>query len=878
MPPDKPVPAARWFTLWVGACFTAVVAASLAFSIRRIDVQAREKGLAEARAIFDLNLAYRRWATGHGGVYVPVRPGVVPNPYLAAYPDRDLKTADGRALTLVNPAMMTRNVHELLSTSAPVPLLNRVTSLDPVNPRNAPDAWERRALQSFERGATEATTVAEVNGAPYLRLLRPYFVELGCLTCHSMQGYKLGDVRGGLSVGVAMRPYLDFAAAEKHAAWLSSALIWAIGVGGILLLGRRIERDGQRLVDGESKFRTLAETSPDWEYWSRPDGSILFMSPSALAITGHGPEEFVRDPALLERIVHPDDLGLWRSHRTAPGERCDPALLFRIVRPDGQVRWLSHTCGPIAFRDEPAGRRVSTRDVTDLEVARGSLQRWGHIFEHADWGVAVGSADGSILEQMNPAFARMHGYAVEELRGRDARLLFAPEALAELPAQLDAAERAGHHAWESVHLRKDGSRFPVQCDMTVVRDGDRIAYRVVHAQDVTERRRIDAQLRQAQKMEAIGQLAGGVAHDFNNVLSVIVGHATLLQDPGADGPSAREHVAEILAASHRAKNLTKSLLSFSRKYSSELELHPVDVNELVRGFQKMLSRIIGEDVTLRTHLADRPLVVDADPGQLEQVLLNLAANARDAMPRGGTLTIASGPLAVEPDSQLPAALRPGPWVLLTVSDTGSGMSREVLEHVFEPFFTTKEVGRGTGLGLSIVYGIVTRHNGTVTAYSEVGHGTVFKIYLPLSERAPAPSVERPAPARRGSETLLLVEDEEAVRHATRLTLERSGYVVVEAKDGVEAVRTLRETPDRFALVLCDLVMPGINGVETAESLHRIRPDLQVLFMSGYTRDLIAEKGLGDDFHFVSKPLIPRELLAKVRELLDARGRVPAPPA
>jgi PAS domain S-box-containing protein len=386
--------------------------------------------------------------------------------------------------------------------------------------------------------------------------------------------------------------------------------------------------------------------------------------------------------------------------------------------------------------------------------------------------------------------------------------------------------------------------------------------------DVTEKRKLENQLYQAQKMEAIGTLAGGVAHDFNNILSAIVGYSSLLQMKLRPEDPLSVYVNQVLDATERAGVLTKSLLAFSRK--QVVEMLPVDLNEVVGAFRKILERLIGEDIAVQLSCSPAPLVVEADKGQLEQVLMNLATNARDAMPRGGVLRIATGPVVIDGQSMKAYAIgAPGAYACLTVSDTGNGMEAAVLEHIFEPFFTTKDLHKGTGLGLSIVYGIIARHGGAIKVYSEPGQGTIFKVYLPLSCREMRhDGPERAAALPRGNETILLVEDEESVRVVSAALLREFGYTVIEAIDGEDGLRAFREHLDHIALVISDLIMPKMNGREAFEVMKRMRPGVKVIFTSGYTADIITQKGLLDQgAAFITKPLNPAELLKKIRDVL-----------
>ena len=398
--------------------------------------------------------------------------------------------------------------------------------------------------------------------------------------------------------------------------------------------------------------------------------------------------------------------------------------------------------------------------------------------------------------------------------------------------------------------------------------------RVWNFRDVTERRqsederkKLQSRLAQAQKMEAIGTLAGGIAHDFNNILTVMTGYGTLLQMQMENTNPLRKYADQILSATQKAANLTMGLLAFSRQ--QPMILNPVDINDVVKGTEKLLKRLLTEDISLETHLTSDSITVMADTTQIDQILFNLATNARDAMPRGGSLAIETGLMELDNEFVKTHGFgEPGKYALLSVTDTGMGMDETIREHIFDPFFTTKEIGKGTGLGLSTVYGIVKQHNGYITVYSEKGIGTTFHIYIPAT-RARAREEAKPAPPpKRGTESILVAEDSEEVRRFIREMLTKYGYTVIEALDGEDAVVRFRENPGVDLLIL-DSVMPRKNGRETYDEIRKIRPGTKALFMSGYTRDVVLEKGIeGKEVDFVSKPLSLNELLHKIREVLD----------
>jgi nitrogen-specific signal transduction histidine kinase/CheY-like chemotaxis protein len=389
--------------------------------------------------------------------------------------------------------------------------------------------------------------------------------------------------------------------------------------------------------------------------------------------------------------------------------------------------------------------------------------------------------------------------------------------------------------------------------------------------DLTRQRKLEDQLAQAQKMEAIGQLAGGVAHDFNNLLTVIMSYSSLLLSEMAADDAMRGDIQEISAAAERAAALTRQLLAFSRK--QVLQMRPVNLNSVVADVEKMLRRLIGEDISLTANLDPELALISADPGQLEQVLINLAVNARDAMPGGGALTITTDNARLSDEhGERHLGAAPGKYVMLAVTDTGSGMTKEVQQRLFEPFYTTKGPGKGTGLGLATVHGIVKQSGGDVYVYSELGHGTTFKVYFPLLTNATdilTATAEHRAVTPRGSETVLLAEDDESLRALGARVLSGLGYNVLVARTGSEALRIVAEHNGLIHLIATDVVMPEMNGSQLVEKVLEARPEIRVLFMSGYTDDEVMRRGVIDgQTAFLQKPFTPDLLAHKVREVLD----------
>jgi two-component system, cell cycle sensor histidine kinase and response regulator CckA len=478
-------------------------------------------------------------------------------------------------------------------------------------------------------------------------------------------------------------------------------------------------------------------------------------------------------------------------------------------------------------------------------------------------GIAI--SEGGIVTELNSGFAAIHGYAVEEMVGKSLFDFVSGESFEEVRNRI--TENIGGR-YELVGLHRDGRKLRLEAIASTHDFRGRVR-RVTALRDVTERHTLERQFQQAQKMEAIGRLAGGVAHDFNNLLTVISSYTNLVLAENVLPPTVRDDLQEVCKAAESAAGLTRQLLAFSRQQM--LEPKALDLNDVVRDAEKMLRRVIGEDVRLITVLGSDLLRTQGDFGQIEQVIMNMAVNARDAMPGGGTLTIETANADLAEDFVLDHFVaKAGSYVLLSIRDTGTGMSEETKARIFEPFFTTKDPGRGTGLGLSMVYGIVLQAGGCVTVDSSPGLGTVFNIYLPRVDAVPVPEF---AVAMReeakGTETVLLVEDVPAVRDVVHRVLAGNGYTVLDAVDGPSALARAASHRGPLHLLLTDVVLPGLSGRELADKLKPSRPELKVLFTSGYTDDSVTRRGVfGRDAAFMQKPFTPETLARRVREVLD----------
>jgi PAS domain S-box-containing protein len=862
------------YTAGLVLAWTLLVAASVLWNLHLSHLENRDKALIQARTLYELNLIYRRWSSNHGGVYVPVTDRLRPNPYLNVA-DRDVVTTKGKQLTLVNPAWMTRQVFDLINEEAKLPFLSHLTSLKNVNPANRPDAWEERGLLAFEGGAREINEEVEINGRMYLRVLKPFVTEEGCIKCHGSQGYRVGDVRGGMSIAVPMEPYLQAEALQVRTIVASHFLFWVIGGVGIVLYSRATKRQQEAVAESEQKYRLLFESNPH-PMWVYDLETLRFLTVNDAAVRhyGYAREEFLS--LTIKDIRPPEDVPRLLANVAGVTEGIDDAGVWRHLKKDGSVIHVEITSHTVAF----AGRRaeiVLAHDVTERVRAEHALaaekNRAQLYFDVAGVILLVIDA-GQRVTRVNRKGCQVLGYAEEDILGKNWFDHFLPAAMRDpmksVFARIVAGELESFEYYENPVVTRDGDERMIAWHNTLLRDAaGRVVAALSSGEDVTERSILEEQLRQAQKMEAVGQLAGGVAHDFNNILTAIMGYGSLLRMNMGDDDGLRSHVDQILTSAERAASLTQGLLAFSRKHV--IDPKPVDVNGVIRRVEKLLARLIGEDIELTIDLADEALTVMADQSQLEQVLMNLATNARDAMPDGGRLTVRSARVVLDEEFMRRHQYSPsGPCAVVCVADTGQGMEDRTAKRVFEPFFTTKEQGKGTGLGLSIAYGIITQHQGHITVASEPGQGTEFRFYLPLVGAA-AEEDERPEPAALpgGTETILVAEDSEAVRSFITLLLRGAGYSVISAENGEEALQKFQENSDRVRLLLLDVIMPRKNGKEVYAEVRKTAPGLRALFMSGYTADIVHRKGiLEEGLHYVAKPVSPRDLLRKVREVLD----------
>ena len=657
-----------------------------------------------------------------------------------------------------------------------------------------------------------------------------------------------------------------------------------VGYQGIIRDVTELKQIVNELQTEKQRFQTLSENAPFGMVMIDKDGTFRYMNPKFRELFGYDLND-VPDGRTWFRKAYPDPtyrhnvISTWVNDLDSSNRGEKRPRTFTVTCKDGTEKIINFT--PVQL--ETGENLMACEDITERkraeEALRESEEKYRSILENIQDGYIEVDLAGNFTF-VNGVVCRRLGYSREELIGMNNRQ-YTDETTAKKAYQLyNRVYRTGEPVrnFEEEVIRKDGTRWIYELSVSLIRnpEGKPIGFRGI-SRDITERKRaekemaaLQEQLRESQKMEAIGRLAGGIAHDFNNLLTVIKGYSQLALMELKEGDSLRGNIEEIQKGSQRAADLTRQLLAFSRRQVMEMKV--LDLNTLLRDLDKMLRRIIGEDIELTTLLANDLGRVKIDPGQIEQVIMNLAVNAKDAMPFGGKLTIETANAVLDESyARNHADVKPGRYVMFSVSDTGVGMTPEVRERLFEPFFTTKQKGRGTGLGLSTVYGIVKQSGGNIWVYSEPGHGTTFKIYLSRVDEPLEQLREKTTRGEllRGSETVLVVEDEEKVRKLTVGILGKQGYSVLDASQGDDALAISEKHKGPIHLILVDVVMPGISGTELTKRLAFLRPETKILYMSGYTDNAIVHHGvLEKGVNYIQKPFTIDELTRKVREALD----------
>lgn len=751
--------------------WSSLIIVSVSWNLYQTHQDTIAKARIEARTIYRHNIAYRKWSTMHGGIYTKITDKNKDNPHFML----NMEGGQGISFAMIDPSQVTKQAYDVLHKQSPnLAAISHTVSLDSANtvdPYDDPDKWEKDGLLAFQDGGVEEFSIATtINNAPYLRLLKPYVIDQGCIKCHEQQDYKIGHVRGGMSVAIPLQPYYETAVKTKRTIFLTHMLLWLLGCLAIIKFSAAFKKYRTTIMESEEKFRIVSEFAYNFEYWINQKNNLTFISPSCERLTGYSRQEFMDNPKLLLDIIHPGDIDHYRNHLTVIDAPEHEGTDFRIKRKDGEIRWFTHTCSPIYINGEFLGRRGSSIDVT-------------------------------------------------------------------------------------------------------------------------EHKNLEDRLLRAKQLECLGQFAGGIAHDFNNVLSSINTFTHLLNDElKGSSKTAADYVKYIKIAAKLGKNLTSNLLSFGKKQI--VKPQRTNLKTIIGNIADILKNLVDEEINYVFKLSDVDLEISADPHQIEQILINLCTNSRDAMKDGGKITIATEIKEItETYKGILEEVPAGKYMVLSVSDTGKGIAPEHVTKICEPFFTTKSSSKGTGLGLSIIHTIIKQHNAFLDMESTLDEGTCFSIYIPggkpakssipltpASEKTKSvpekitkkgPKVILKAGSSIGQKTILLADDDELVRKSLSIPLEKTGYNVILAEDGKKAISTFLDKQESIDLIILDVVLPHRNGKEVYDIIRKNNSSIDVIFISGYTDNIITESLLQNEHvHFFTKPIEIETFLEKIHSLTD----------
>ena len=729
------------------------------------------------------------------------------------------------------------------------------------------------------------TLLAAVLSTLFPAVNRPYYLFVGAIALTTWYGgWKSGVLSGLLSAVLAyfcvtlpyhrafpttlnLREYLGFTA--------TSVLVFALSAS-LQRTASELHETASELKKSNLHFGGVVQISEDAIMTVDEEQNVTLFNTGAEKIFGYAASDVLGKS--VNMLLPEEFREMHAAHLQAFSNSPD---VLRPMNRRGGIYGLrkdgkQFPAEASISKFEADGRKILTvrlRDITERVAAEHTLRQLAAIVESSHDAIAGEDLDG-VIQSWNPGAEQMYGYAPAEILGKPANILLPPTAEDEVTANVRRASEGVSTNYDTIRMRKDGKEIKVALTVSPIRDSHgAVVGASTIARDITERWRLEQLLHQSQKMEAVGRLAGGVAHDFNNLLGVIIGYAYLVHTSGSADEQTRNAGQQIMNAAETGSALTRQLLAFGCKQVMIPKV--IDLGEITAGLGKMIPRVLGEDVDVRILRGEDLKRVTADPSQIEQIVMNLVVNARDAMPNGGKLIIETSNVHFEELEARHHDVTAGDYVLLAVTDTGQGMSDETRARIFEPFFTTKGVGKGTGLGLATVYGIVSQSRGHIWVYSELGHGTTFKIYLPATSTA---AVKAAVPIDRqelivcGSETLLLVEDQAALREMLTHILRSKGYTVLSATGGPDALRQMEQHDGEVHLLVTDVIMPEMRGSILAKALTARYPDLLVIYMSGYTDDaLIESDSLPENMVFLQKPFPPDLMLRVIREVLDKRA-------
>jgi len=866
----------RRFALFFAVLWTLLVATSLTWNLLLIEDQAEYLSSEAARDIWNKDQSFRQWGIRHGGLYVRENERTPPSPFLAHIPHRDVITADGTKLTLMAPASMMRQMTEEFEELYGIK--GRITGQVQLNPNNKPDDWELAALKKFDEGYKEISEFTQIDGDPYFRLMKPMYMRDRCMACHGHLGIKVGDVRGGVSVSVPLKPYLTAAKSTQQVLFTSHGAVWIIGLAGIGFITFRSKQQ-------EQTEKALTKSSREWDYAMDffedavylvdLDDRVIRVNQAFYKMTGLTPEQTVGKK--IGDVMHPGGESIPCPVCAARLDRRDEIIAMEPDHPDNPTGLPVEVMVRI-IRDEddtPLGVLMGIHDLSRSRRAAEEInereQQKRDLLNSTAEGIYGSDLDGNCFFA-NPSCIELLGYSTEEeLMGQNMHTLLHHShedgsEYNEHDCRIHNAFRTSSevHCDTEVFWRADGSCFPVEYWSYPVLRENRVVGAVVTFFDITERRKTEYLLRRSQKMDALGQLTGGIAHDFNNQLGVVSGYLEMLDKNTDPDNKSSKWIKTSRKATERCVNLTRQLLNFSRQQQTNLVL--LDLQKEIDELKEIIERTLTPAIPVHYEIADDIAAIMTSKGDLDDALLNLVINARDAMPNGGQLTInIHNDHFGEDRMQEAFKIEAGDYVVISVSDTGHGIPEEIKENIFDPFFTTKAVGKGTGLGMSMVYGFVKRNNGYINIYSETDKGTTINLYLPYAEpehqHTDSNEVSLVHTGRGNNEIVLVVEDEPQLRELAIELLQAAGYDTLTADDSNSAMSII-QSDAKIDLLFCDVIMPGgMNGYQIAENARELRPELKIQLTSGLAeKSLATEQQAELSLNLLPKPYSQHSLL------------------
>ncbi|MDD5284238.1 MAG: PAS domain S-box protein [Desulfuromonadaceae bacterium] len=873
-----------------------------------------EIGHSTMDAAFEEEILLHRWAARHGGVYVPVTEDTPSNPLLANVPERDITTPSGRRLTLVPTALISRQLFELAPKQAGIPK-GHITSLNPIRPENAPDAWEMKALKAFEQGKKEEVEPILVHGEPHLRFMRPLVTEKSCLECHAAQGYKEGDVRGGISLTLSLDHINKAMKSEmQHEAFVHT-VTWLLGMGFIWFGTRRfthvmtlLQDERNKLHRNEASLRTnqrqltdIIEFLPDATFAIDKEKRVIIWNRAIEDMTGVNAAEMIGKgeyayavpfygearPQLIDLLfTEREEIAARYPNITRAGDTLMSEVFCHALH-NNKGAWVFAKASPL---HDQSGNIIGAieiiRDITELKQTVDELQeteeRYRALFTRASDGIFIMSTEGKLIE-VNDSFARMHGYSAEEMQQMNLWDLDTVETSSLAPERVRRLLSGETLAFEVEHYHKEGHVFPLEVSASMIYSGGDSYIQCFH-RDISERKlaeeeriQLEQQFHHAQKLESLGVLAGGIAHDFNNILTVILGHCYMARQDMNSEQEFKVSFQHVENAANRAADLCRQMLTYAGRSESEQTL--ISLRMLVEEVVKMLQSTLKKNVTIELDLLHDIPIIRGDNGQIQQIVMNLIINAAEAIGEvNGRVKVALAKALILPEQiftdTFGTIINPGSYACLEVSDTGCGMDEETQKRIFEPFFTTKFTGRG--LGMSAIHGIIKSHEAALQMSSTLGAGTTFKVFFPMSgasDYAVNRSSES-ATSVKGGGKILLVDDEQTLRNIGTALLEALGFSVIVATNGSEALEIYGEQSSEIDAILLDLIMPVMGGIETYNKLRNIASAIPIIICSGYSEGEVSEI-IKNDRHagFMSKPYNPIELREVMVRMMERSGNL-----